>query len=128
MNIDRGTVRVWLGVGLSVAIVEKDTKLGGTCLLRGCIPTKAMLHSADLLSEIRHADKHGIRVDGVSIDFPGIMKRKQDIVNKSAAGVSYLMKKNKVEVVRGTGRLTGPGCPAWRSTATASSRPTRCSS
>jgi len=96
-------------LGLSVAIVEKDAKLGGTCLLRGCIPTKALLHSADLLSEIRHADRHGIRVEGVSVDFPGIMKRKQDIVNKSAAGVSYLMKKNKVEVLKGTGRLDGPG-------------------
>ncbi|MBZ0268915.1 dihydrolipoyl dehydrogenase [bacterium] len=96
-------------VGLSVALVEKDAKLGGTCLLRGCIPTKAMLHSADLLAEIRHAGKHGIRVEGVTVDFPGVMKRKQDIVNKSAAGVNYLMKKNKVEVVKGTGRLTGPG-------------------
>ncbi|GJM45098.1 MAG: dihydrolipoyl dehydrogenase [Gemmatimonadota bacterium] len=96
-------------LGLSVAIVEKDGKLGGTCLLRGCIPTKAMLHSADLLEEIRHAGKHGIQVDGVTVDFPGVMKRKQLIVDKSAAGVNYLMKKNKVEVVKGLGRVDGPG-------------------
>lgn len=96
-------------LGLSVALVEKDAKLGGTCLLRGCIPTKALLHSADLLAEIRHADRHGIRVEGASVDFPGIMKRKTEIVNKSAAGVSYLMKKNRVEVLKGTGRVDGPG-------------------
>ncbi len=96
-------------LGLKVAIVEKDVKLGGTCLLRGCIPTKALLHSADLLEEARHADKHGIRIEGVSVDFPAVMKRKQTIVDKSAAGVNYLMKKNKIEVVKGLGRIDGPG-------------------
>ena len=96
-------------LGLSVAIVEKDDRLGGTCLLRGCIPTKALLHSAELVDEIRHAAEHGIRADGVSIDFPQVMKRKEKIVDKSAAGVGYLMKKNKIEVVKGTGRIEGPG-------------------
>lgn len=96
-------------LGLSVAIVEKDVKLGGTCLLRGCIPTKALLHSADLLEEVRHADRHGIHVENVSVDFPAVMKRKSTIVDKSAAGVNYLMKKNKVDVVKGLGRVNGPG-------------------
>lgn len=96
-------------LGLSVALVEKDVKLGGTCLLRGCIPTKALLHSADLLEEARHAGKHGIVIEGISVDFPAVMKRKQVIVDKSAAGVNYLMKKNKIEVVKGLGRIDGPG-------------------
>ncbi len=94
-------------LGLSVAIVERDKRLGGTCLLRGCIPTKALLHSAELVEEIRHAGEHGIRAENVSIDFPQVMKRKDKIVDKSAAGVVYLMKKNKIEVVPGTGRLDG---------------------
>jgi len=96
-------------LGLNVAIVEKDARLGGTCLLRGCIPTKALLHSADLLDEMRRAETHGIRVAGVEVDFPAVMKRKEKVVDKSAAGVTYLMKKNKIEVVAGVGRLEGPG-------------------
>ncbi len=92
-------------LGLDVAIVEKDAKLGGTCLLRGCIPTKSLLHSADLAEEIRHAADHGIVVPEFTIDFAKVMARKQKIVAKSAAGVNYLMKKNKVEVVKGLGRL-----------------------
>ncbi len=94
-------------LGLSVAIVEKDPRLGGTCLLRGCIPTKALLHSADLVEEMRHSAAHGILADNVRVDFPRVMDRKAKIVDKSAAGVNYLMKKNKIEVVRGTGRLDG---------------------
>ncbi|MEZ5063256.1 MAG: dihydrolipoyl dehydrogenase [bacterium] len=96
-------------LGLNVAIVEKDRRLGGTCLLRGCIPTKALLHSADLVQEMRESKKHGILADNVRVDFPGVMKRKGVIVDKSAAGVNYLMKKNKIEVVSGLGRIEGPG-------------------
>jgi dihydrolipoamide dehydrogenase len=96
-------------LGLSVAIVEKDSRLGGTCLLRGCIPTKALLHSADLLEEIRHAADHGIVTEGLSVDFGGVMNRKAKVVDKSSAGVNYLMKKNKIEVVQGLGRIDGPG-------------------
>src|SRR6187401_3426646 len=70
-------------LGLSVSIVEKDDRLGGTCLLRGCIPTKALLHSAELVDEIRHSAEHGIRTEGVSIDFPQVMKRKDKMVDKS---------------------------------------------
>lgn len=96
-------------VGLDVAIVEKDSRLGGTCLLRGCIPTKALLHSAELAHEMRESAKHGILADNVRIDFPNVMARKNSIVDKSAAGVNYLMKKNKCEVVKGLGRIDGPG-------------------
>ncbi len=95
-------------LGLDVALVEKDTRLGGTCLLRGCIPTKALLHSAELCDEARHAAEHGIHIPEVAVDMPAVMKRKQKIVQKSAAGVNYLMKKNKIEVLRGEGRLESP--------------------
>ncbi|MCP4069549.1 MAG: FAD-dependent oxidoreductase, partial [Phycisphaeraceae bacterium] len=92
-------------LGLDVAIVEKDAKLGGTCLLRGCIPTKSLLHSADLAEEIRHAAAHGIMVPEFTIDFAKVMARKNKIVAKSAAGVNYLMKKNEIDVVKGTARF-----------------------
>ena len=93
--------------GFKTAIVEKDAKLGGTCLLRGCIPTKALLHSADVLSEIRHAKDFGIIATG-EVDFAGVQKSRQKAVDKSAAGVTYLMKQNKIDVITGRGRLTAP--------------------
>ena len=96
-------------LGLSVAIVERDKRLGGTCLLRGCIPTKALLHSADLVQEMRESATHGILADNVRVDFGAVMDRKAKVVDKSAAGVAFLMKKNKIEVVFGTGRIEGPG-------------------
>lgn len=95
--------------GLKTALVEMDQKLGGTCLLRGCIPTKALLHSADLLEEARHAKAHGIITGEVGFDFAGVQKARQAVVDKSAAGVAYLMKSNKIEVHSGHGRLSGPG-------------------
>ncbi len=92
-------------LGLKTALVEKDSKLGGTCLLRGCIPTKALLHSADLVSEFQHAKDFGVISEGVRVDFAGVQKARQKVVDKSAAGVSYLMKQNKVDVLQGRGRL-----------------------
>ena len=91
--------------GLKVAIVEKDKRLGGTCLLRGCIPTKALLHSADLLEEIKHAKDFGITVGDVQVDFAGVQKSREKQVVKGSAGVDYLMKSNKIEVFKGHGRL-----------------------
>jgi dihydrolipoamide dehydrogenase len=88
--------------GLKVAIVEKDSRLGGTCLLRGCIPTKSLLHSADLLSEMRHAKEFGILCSDISFDFSGVQKARDKAVSKSAAGVDYLMRNNKITVLRGT--------------------------
>ena len=85
-------------LGLKTAIVEKDAKLGGTCLLRGCIPTKSLLHSADVLDEMRNAKKHGILASEVGFDFEGVQKARKKIIQKSAAGVDYLMKSNQVEV------------------------------
>ncbi len=93
--------------GFKTALVEKDSRLGGTCLLRGCIPTKALLHSADVLTEISHAKEFGLIAKG-EVDMAGVQKARARAVDKSAAGVAYLMKQNKVDVHTGRGRLTGP--------------------
>ncbi len=96
-------------LGLKTAIVEADDRLGGTCLLRGCIPTKSMLHSAELADHARHAADFGVNVGDVSIDLKKVIERKNKVVGQNAGGVSFLMKKNKVEVHQGWGRLAGPG-------------------
>ena len=97
-------------LGLRTALVEKDARvpgvgLGGTCLHRGCIPTKAMLKSATLLSEVRDAEDFGVRATGVELDFAGVVKFRDKVVTKGARGVEYLMKKHKVDVHAGWGRL-----------------------
>lgn len=101
-------------LGLSTAIVEKDARapgigLGGTCLHRGCIPTKAMLKSATLFAETKDAADFGVRTSGVELDFPAVAKFRDKVVFKGAKGVEFLMKKNKVEVLAGFGRLAGRG-------------------
>jgi dihydrolipoamide dehydrogenase len=96
-------------LGLKVALVEKDKKLGGTCLHRGCIPTKALLYTAELFDHIQHAAKFGITVGASSLDWTAAQKHKQKIVDKGAAGIDFLMKKNKVTVIKGHGRLAGAG-------------------
>lgn len=90
-------------LGLSVAIVEKDKQLGGTCLLRGCIPTKALLESAAVYEQSKHAADYGVIVSDVKLDYEGVRKYKNKIVLKSAKGVEYLMNKNKVKVFKGFG-------------------------
>jgi dihydrolipoamide dehydrogenase len=89
--------------GLRTAIIEKDAALGGTCLLRGCIPTKSLLHSADIVGEVEQGKKLGLIKGEYSIDFAGAQKARKNAVKKGAAGVSYLMKKNKIDVHRGVG-------------------------
>ena len=96
-------------LGLSVAIIEKDTRLGGTCLLRGCIPTKVLLHDAGLLQKIRRASRYGFNTRDVDVDFSKIQKRKNDIVAKLTKGVEYLMKKNKISSFKGAASMDGPG-------------------
>ncbi|MDQ3711464.1 MAG: FAD-dependent oxidoreductase, partial [Acidobacteriota bacterium] len=83
-------------LGLKVAIVEKekDARLGGTCGLRGCIPTKALLQSAHLYEKAGHFEQFGLKVEGLSYDFEKVQKYKNDVVAKNSAGVTYLMKKN----------------------------------
>ena len=92
-------------LGLKTAIVEKDSKLGGTCLLRGCIPTKSLLHSADVVSELEHAKKDGLISGEIEFHYPAAQKARKKVVTKSAAGVAYLMKKNKIDVHKGFGSL-----------------------
>ncbi len=92
-------------LGLKTAIVEKDSKLGGTCLLRGCIPTKSLLHSADVVSELEHAKKDGLISGEIEFHYPAAQKARKKVVTKSAAGVAYLMKKNKIDVHNGFGTL-----------------------
>ena len=95
--------------GLKTAIIEKDAKLGGTCLHVGCIPTKALLHTADMWSFANHAGDEGITIDKPTLNFPKVMERKNGIVSKHAKGVEFLMKKNKVEWIKGFGTIKGPG-------------------
>jgi dihydrolipoamide dehydrogenase len=94
-------------LGRSVALVEKD-KLGGTCLHVGCIPTKALLHTAELYHDAQSGAASGVTVSGVSLDWPVAVARKQKIVDQLYKGVQFLMKKNKVEVLGGTGFLETP--------------------
>jgi dihydrolipoamide dehydrogenase len=96
-------------LGLKVALIEKTDVLGGTCLHWGCIPTKALLFSAEIWDHLKHAASYGI--EGVSapiLNWDSLLKRKNDIIIKHTKGLDFLMKKNKITVVRGHGRLTGP--------------------
>jgi len=95
--------------GLKVALIEKDSRLGGTCLLVGCIPTKALLFNAEIYDHFKHAKEYGL--DGLgeaSINWKAILDRKNGIVAKHVKGLEFLMRKNKVTVVPGFGKLTGP--------------------
>jgi dihydrolipoyl dehydrogenase len=95
--------------GLKTALIEKDPKLGGCCLHVGCIPTKAFLHAADVWERFLHSEEEGIHCDNPRLDFPLVLDRKNKIVAKHAKGVEFLMKKNKVDWIKGYGRLAGPG-------------------
>lgn len=95
-------------LGMKTAIVEKDPGLGGTCLLRGCIPTKALLQSAALHHSLLRAGEFGLKVSGVAVDFPAVQKRKAGIVERLSKGVSFLMKKNNIQIFEGTGKMDAP--------------------
>jgi len=95
--------------GLKTALIEKDPVLGGTCLHVGCIPTKALLFNAELWDHLKEAKEYGIEgVDARKLNWAAIQERKSKIVTKHTKGLDFLMKKNKVETVRGYGKLTGP--------------------
>jgi dihydrolipoamide dehydrogenase len=94
--------------GACVCIVEQD-KVGGTCLNRGCIPTKALYSSANLLKKIRNSEAHGIRVGGLEFDFGQADRRKNEVVAKLVGGVEQLLKGNGVDIFRGHASLEGPG-------------------
>ncbi|UCH83094.1 MAG: dihydrolipoyl dehydrogenase [Candidatus Latescibacterota bacterium] len=92
-------------LGLKTALLEKDPFLGGTCLHRGCIPTKALLHTAHLYDEFKGAAEYGLTAGELGVDFPKVHKRKTIIVRKLSKGIEYLMKKRKIDVFTGTGSL-----------------------
>jgi dihydrolipoamide dehydrogenase len=94
--------------GLKAALIDANDRLGGTCLLWGCIPTKAMLFSAELWDHLKHAERYGI--DGVKpeLNWKGVLARKDDVISRHTKGLDFLMKKNKIATFKGYGRLTGP--------------------
>jgi len=94
-------------LGAHVTIIEKEN-LGGTCVNKGCIPTKVLVHSAGILRDIQHSKDFGINVSGCSVDFAAVQARKNKIVKQSRDGVSYLMRKNKIKVIEGAASLVEP--------------------
>ncbi len=95
-------------LGKKTAVVERD-KLGGRCLNYACIPAKAVLRSADLLSEIREAGEYGLSVGEVSVDFAGVQARREKVVTTLTSGVGGLFKKDKIETIEGDARLDADG-------------------
>ena len=96
-------------LGLKTVVVEKDPFLGGTCLHVGCIPTKVLLHHADVYDHFKNAAELGFEVEGLKINWNNVLARKDKIVKKHAKGIEFLFKKNKVDWVQGWGRYEGPG-------------------
>ena len=95
--------------GLKVALIEREEKLGGTCLHWGCIPTKSLLFNAEVYDHVQHAKEYGVEgVGKLTINWQAILDRKNGIVTKHVKGLDFLMRKNKVTTIQGTGRLTGP--------------------
>ena len=94
-------------LGKKVAIIEKES-LGGVCLNWGCIPTKALIKSAQVYDYAKHAADYGITVTNPSYDFGGVIKRSRGVADKMSKGVQFLMKKNKIDVIMGTGKLVSP--------------------
>jgi len=94
-------------LGAKVAVVEKD-RLGGTCLNRGCIPTKALVRSVEVFLDGRRANEFGIEIDSIRVNFQKIMARKSNVVDKEVSGVEQLMKSNKISVYKGIGRILSP--------------------
>ncbi len=97
-------------LGFKTACIEKETTLGGTCVRIGCIPSKALLDSSELYQQATERfGVHGIEVGGLKLDVPVMMKRKDKVVKGLTSGVASLFKKNKIDWIRGTGRITAPG-------------------
>lgn len=97
-------------LGMKVAVVEKNPTLGGTCLNVGCMPSKALLHASEMFEEAGHSfAKMGIGVPAPKLDLPAMMNFKQQGIDGNVKGVEYLMKKNKIDIISGTGRILGVG-------------------
>ncbi len=96
-------------LGLRTAVVEMSPQPGGTCLHRGCIPTKALLHAADVLDGARGASRFGVKVTGVQLDLEGVHRYKDETVQSNVRGIQYLFRKNEITLLAGRGRLAGAG-------------------
>jgi dihydrolipoamide dehydrogenase len=97
-------------LGMKVAVVEKNATLGGTCLNIGCMPSKALLHASEMFEEAAHSfAKMGVSVPAPKLDLPAMMNFKQQGIDGNVKGVEFLMKKNKIDVITGNGRILGTG-------------------
>src|SRR5437660_11907142 len=97
-------------LGIKVAVIEKGQTLGGTCLNVGCMPSKALLHASEMFEEAGHSfAKMGVSVPAPKLDLPSMMNFKQQGIDGNVKGVEFLMKKNKVDVLKGAGRILGAG-------------------
>lgn len=97
-------------LGMKVAVVEKNATLGGTCLNVGCMPSKALLHASEMFEEAGHSfAKMGVAVSSPKLDLPAMMNFKQQGIDGNVKGVEFLMKKNKIDVLKGTGKILGTG-------------------
>ncbi|WFU17152.1 dihydrolipoyl dehydrogenase [Bradyrhizobium sp. CB3481] len=97
-------------LGMKVAVVEKNPTLGGTCLNVGCMPSKALLHASEMFEEAAHSfAKMGVAVSAPKLDLPAMMNFKQQGIDGNVKGVEFLMKKNKIDVLKGTGKILGAG-------------------
>ncbi len=94
-------------LGAKVAVIEKD-QLGGTCLNRGCIPTKALVSAVETIHNIKKSEEFGIKVDSPVVDFARMMERKDQVVQRLITGINFLFKKNKINLLEGTGKLISP--------------------
>ena len=95
-------------LGMKTAILERE-HLGGICLNWGCIPTKALLRTAEIYRYIQNADDFGLSVSGLSFDINKIIERSRNVAKQLSSGVAYLLKKNSIEVLEGHGKLAGNG-------------------
>src|SRR5438132_9298489 len=95
-------------LGKTTAVIESD-KVGGRCLNYACIPAKALLRSADLLSEIRDSEEYGLKVSGVQVDYAAVQARRERVVSTLTSGVGGLFRKNGIELIEGHGSLTSDG-------------------
>ena len=91
-------------LGFKTAVIEKES-LGGICLNWGCIPTKALLKSAQVFNYIQHAEEYGIKVENAEADFSAVIKRSRNVADGMSKGVNFLMKKNKIDVIDGFGKV-----------------------
>src|SRR5512140_1344099 len=94
-------------LGMKAAVIERE-RVGGVCLNWGCIPSKALLRTSEMYRSMRDAARWGIQLEGLSFDFPKVIDRSRNVSDTIVKGVEFLLRKNKVETIAGTGRLTSP--------------------